>query len=85
MSLTQALYEMAQVFGDEPFAMDVGESIGCRDTNAIVKVLALAGHHGAAVQFLIGHAHGDAEIEEDSHVDMVTEALASAYIDGLII
>lgn len=82
MSLTQALYDMAKILGDEMTAGDVGPQFSCNEVEPIVRVLALAGHRGAAINFLFGHASGDEEIEEDRHAGLTQEQCAE-YVDSL--
>ena len=59
MLLDVALTGAAEVFGDEMFAVDMGETFGCREADAIARLLAVGGYDVAAQVFLLGHARGD--------------------------
>lgn len=57
--LDDALEAAAQVLGDEVFAIDMGDHFGCREADALARLLVVGGHDVAAQVFLLGHARGD--------------------------
>ncbi|MFG2923906.1 hypothetical protein ACGFYA_20675 [Streptomyces sp. NPDC048305] len=57
--LTDALRELADVFGDGMTADHTGGAFSCGEADKIARVLALAGHREAAETWLSGHARGD--------------------------
>lgn len=83
MSLTQALHEMAEQLGDEMTAGDLGPRFNCTEADSVARVLVLAGHRTAAVNFLLGHAAEDSDLEFDSHADMTEESVSEYITDNL--
>lgn len=65
--LTDALAELAGVFGDGYVAFDNGSKFTCTEADTIARVLVVAGHEDAAVTWLKGHAEGD-EGGDNHHV-----------------
>lgn len=63
--LSDALAELAGVFGDGMTSDMVGSQFTCSEADTIARVLVLAGHREAAETWLRGHAQGDED--GDSH------------------
>ncbi|MFF3249714.1 hypothetical protein ACFYWP_01590 [Actinacidiphila glaucinigra] len=57
--LTEAIRDLAGVFGDGMTAMHTGDKFTCAEADSIARVLLLAGHKDEALEWLSAHAEGD--------------------------
>lgn len=64
VTVTAAALRVVDIFRDGALAYDIGPSLNCTESNALVDLLDSAGAHDAARHLRRGHAAGDEEGDE---------------------